>query len=352
MKIKRILALLFVSALIALGCSSDYTVLQSYDSVILTADSSNKLAGQTINFNVKDNNGTDHTAEARFFADGEEIAGSTLTSDVLKTYVVVAKYGGLSSEPLTVTFGDGSELNFRKRLLIEDYTGTWCGYCTRVAWAIELVKAQTEDVVPVAIHRPSSNPSSGNYDPYNYDASTLESTLSAVGYPKGYLNRRRRWNNPEPNNVAQAIALTQGENPKLGLALSPVVADGNITLDVNVKFSKDFTGLKLVVYVLENGLHYEQHNYTEYYDSVDVIEDWEHNHVLRACLTDIMGDAISSDQTAIYNTYTRSFSVPLPANVANAANVEFVAFIVDADGKAVNVRSAHTGDVQDFETLE
>ena len=220
-----------------------------------------------------------------------------------------------------------------------------------MAWAIELVKAQTEDVVPVAIHRPSSNVNSANYDPYNYDASALESTLSAVGYPKGYLNRRRRWSNPEPNNVAQVIALTQGENPKLGLALSPTVANGNITLDVNVKFSKDFTGLKLVVYVLENGLHYEQHNYTEYYNGVDVIEDWEHNHVLRACLTDIMGDAVSDDQTAIYNTYTRSFSVPVPADVANAANVEFVAFIVDADGKAVNVRSAHSGDVQDFEVL-
>jgi len=352
MKIKRIFALLFVSALIVLGCASDYEILQSYDSVILTADSSNKLAGQTITFTVKDNNGTDHTQDARFFADGQEIDGNTLTSSELKSFVITAEFGGLTSEPLTVTFGDGSELNFRKRVLIEDYTGTWCGYCTRVAHAIELVKAQTDDVVPVAIHRPSSNENSADYDPYNYEAaSVLEATLNAVGYPKGYINRRRRWNNPEPNNVAQVIALTQGENPKLGLALTPTVADGNITLDVKVNFSKDFTGLKLVVYVLENGLIYEQHNYTEYYDSVDVIEDWEHEHVLRACLTDIMGDAISSDQTAIYTTYTRSFSVPVPPNVANAANVEFVAFIVDENGRAVNVRSAHPGDVQDFEML-
>lgn len=333
------------------GCSSDYEVLQSYESVILTADSSNKLAGETINFTVKDNNGIDHTADASFYVDGTEATGNTLTSTELRSFEVVAKYGGLSSEPLTVTFGDGSELNFRKRLLIEDYTGTWCGYCTRVAWAIELVKAQTDDVVPVSIHRPSSNQNSANYDPYNYDASTLESTLSAVGYPKGYLNRRTRWSNPEPNNVAQAIALTQGENPKLGLALTPTVANGNISLDVNVKFSKDFTGLKLVVYVLEDGLIYEQHNYTEYYDGVDVIEDWEHNHVLRACLTDIMGDAISSDQTAIYNTFTRSFNISVPTNVTNSDKLEFVAFIVGENGRAINVRSARAGDVQDFETL-
>lgn len=347
---KKLFALVFVAILFA-NCASDYEVLQSYESVILTADSSNKLAGQTITFTVKDNNGTDHTADARFFVDGEEVADNTLTSAELQSYEVKASYGGLSSEPLTVTFGDGTELNFRKRALIEDYTGTWCGYCTRVAWAIELVRAQSDDVVPVAIHRPSSNPASANYDPYNFDASVLESTLSAVGYPKGYLNRRTRWNNPEPNNVAQAIALTQGENPKLGLALKPVVQNGTITLDVSAQFSRDFSGLKLVVYVLENGLIYEQHNYTDFYDSVDVIQNWEHNHVLRACLTDIMGDAISNDQTAIYQTYTRSFTTAIPANVANSANIEFVAFIVGENGRVINVRSAHTGETQDFEIL-
>jgi len=349
---KKIFTLLFASVLLLAGCASDYEVLQSYDSVILTADSSNKLAGETITFTVKDNNGTDHTGEARFYADGEEINGNTLSSAELKSFDVVAKYGGLSSEALTVTFGDGSELNFRKRVLIEDYTGTWCGYCTRVAHAIDLVKAQSTDVVTVAIHRPSSNASSTNYDPYNYDSSVLEQTLSAVGYPKGYLNRRTRWSNPEPNNVAQVIGLTQGENPKLGLALIPKVENGNITLDVKASFSKDFTNLKLVVYVLEDGLIYEQHNYTEYYGGVDVIEDYEHNHVLRSCLTDIMGDSISNDQTAIYKTYTRSFNVPVPANVINSAKLEFVAFIVGENGRAINVRSAQTGDIQDFEILE
>ncbi len=73
----------------------------------------------------------------------------------------------------------------------------------------------------------------------------------------------------EPDHVAQAIALTQGENPKLGIAMTSAVANGNITLDVNVMFGKDFTNsLKLVVYVLEDGLKHDQHNYTSYYDGV------------------------------------------------------------------------------------
>lgn len=349
---KKIFALLCATLLTLAGCGTDYEILQSYDSVILTADNSNRLVGQTITFTAKDNNGTDHTAEASFFVDGNEINGNTFTSDVIGSHIVTARYGGLTSQELTVSFGDGSDINFRKRVLIEDYTGTWCGWCTRVAYAIELVHAQTDDVVVAAIHRPSSISTSDNYDPFNYDSTELENTLNAIGYPKGFLNRRTRWTAPEPNNINKVIALTQGENPRLGLALTPTVANGTVNLNVNVKFSKDFTNLKLVVYVLENGLVYEQHNYTNYYDGVDVIEDWVHNHVLRAPLTNIMGDAIDNAQTTTYNTFTRTFSVPVPANVTNAANLEFVAFVVDADGNALNVRSAKAGDVQDFEILE
>jgi len=348
---KKILALLFVTAMVTFSCSRDYEILESSDSVILTADSSVKRTGQTIIFTVRDNNGVEHTNDAVFFVDGAAIEGNTLTSQEVKTFNVTAKYYDLSSESLEVTFGDGSELNFRKRVLIEDYTGTWCGYCPRVAHAINLVHGQSEDAVTVAIHRPSSNVASIVYDPYNYDASELEALLNIPSYPKGFLNRRTVWSSPEPNNIAQAIGLTQGANPKLGLALKPVVNGSNFTLEVSAKFGLDFSNLKLVVYVLENGLIYEQHNYTAYFDGVDVIPDYEHNHVLRACLTPILGEPVANEQTTLYSTYTKTFTAALPANIANAANIEFVAFLVDQDGKAVNVRKAAPGDVQEFEEL-
>ena len=270
---------------------------------------------------------------------------------MVSTHNVKASYYNLTSENLEVTFGDGSELNFHKRVLIEDYTGTWCGYCPRVAYAIDLVHGQSEDAVTVAIHRPSSDVLSIVYDPYNYDASELEATLNIPSYPKGFLNRRVLWTSPEPNNIAQAIALTQGANPKLGLALKPVINGSNLSLDVNANFGADFSGLKLVVYVLENGLLYEQHNYTSYYDGVDVLENYTHNHVLRACLTPILGEAVPESSTKLYGTYNRTFNVTLPANITNPANVEFVAFLVGADGKAINVRKAASGDVQEFEIL-
>jgi len=348
---KKILALLILTSLAFWGCSSDYTVLESSDSVIITADSSVKRFGDTITFTVRDNNGIEHTNDAVFYVDGVAIQGNKLTSQTVKNYNVKATYYDLTSSNLEVSFGDGSELNFHKRVLIEDYTGTWCGYCPRVAYAIDLVHGQSDDAVTVAIHRPSSDMLSIVYDPYNYDASELEATLNIPSYPKGFLNRRVLWTSPEPNNIAQAIALTQGANPKLGLALKPVINGTNLTVDVSAKFGADFSGLKLVVYVLENGLLYEQHNYTSYFDGVDVLENYTHNHVLRACLTPILGEAVADSQTKLYGTYTKTFNTTLPANITNASNVEFVAFLIGADGKAINVRKAAAGETQDFEML-
>lgn len=351
---KKNLLLLFLSGLFFAGCGTDYEILNSYESIILTADSSVKKFGETITFSVKNSQGDDLTEDAVFYVDGVEIDGNTYTSAEVGIHVVTATYFDVESAPLQISFHDGTIINFKKKVLIEDYTGTWCGYCPRVAYAIEMVHDLTEDVVPVAIHRPSGNPASLVYDPYNFsEAEPLEESLGGSGgYPKGYLNRNMRWTSLEPDHVDEAIALTQGENPRLGLAMTAAVAEGNITLDVNVMFGKDFSNeLKLVVYVLENGLIYEQHNYTSYYEGVDLLPEFEHNHTLRATLTPILGDAISNTETTFENVYTRTFNVPVPANIANAANIEFVAFIIDENGRAVNVRAAHAGDDQEFELL-
>ena len=159
------------------------------------------------------------------------------------------------------------------------------------------------------------------------------------------------WSSPEPNNVSQAIELTQGINPKLGLAINAVLEGNTIDIDVNIKFGKDFSNIKLVVYILENGLIYDQVNYTSYYGGEHIIHDFEHNHVLRECITPLLGEEIDASQTYLANTYTKSFSVPVPATVENADNIEFVAFVVDADGNALNVRKAEPGENQDFEEL-
>lgn len=351
MKKNLLVCVAFVIALLA-GCSTDYEVMESVDALVLKADGSVKLIGTPVTFNVTNSEGDTLTSEAVFYINDVAIDGNTFTSEAIGEFNVKASYLGVTSEPVLITYHDGTQINFEKNVLIEDYTGTWCGYCPRVARGIELVHAQTDNTVTVAIHRASLNISDPSYDPYTFDSAELENIINIPGYPKGMLNRMTQWAFPEPNNINQVIALTQGQNPKLGLAMAGTVANGTITLKVDTKFSKDFEGLKLVVYVLENGLIHEQHNYTNYYNSEDLIANFEHNHALRACLTPLLGEAVSSAQTTSGNTFTKTFTVPVPATVENAGKLEFVAFMVDGNGNAINVRKAAPGETQDFQEIQ
>lgn len=232
---------------------------------------------------------------------------------------------------------------FKKRVLIEDYTGTWCGNCTRVAHAIDEVKAQSDKVVTVAIHN-------GN-DPYHFDGiAPLKNLIlpdSPLALPVSRLNRMIVWTFPEPTNTQEAIDLT-GNNSGMGIAMNSTIENGMVNLDVNIKFALNYSNLKLVVYLLEDHLVYMQRNYTTYYDNVNPIPAYEHNHVLRAALTDILGDPITENTTA-GSSITKSFSIPVPANVANAANINFVAFLVGDDNVAINARAAEANEAQDFE---
>jgi len=232
---------------------------------------------------------------------------------------------------------------FKKRVLIEDYTGTWCGNCTRVSWAIEEASAASDKVVPVAIHN-------GN-DPYHFEGiAPLKNLIlpnSPLALPVSRLNRMNVWTFPETSNIQDAINLT-GNNSGMGIAMNSTVANGNIALDVNLKFALSYSNLKLVVYLLEDGLIYFQRNYTSYYDNVNPIPNYVHNHVLRASITNILGDPISVNPTP-GTTVTKNFTIPVPSNIANPANISFVAFLVGPDNVAINSRASHANELQQFE---
>jgi len=231
---------------------------------------------------------------------------------------------------------------FKKRVLIEDYTGTWCGNCTRVAYAITQVEEQSDKAVVVAIHN-------GN-DPYHFAGiAPLKNLImpdSPLSLPISRLNRMNVWTFPEPTNIQEAIDLTSN-NTTFGIAMNSVLSNGTINLEVQMKFVDNFSNLKLVVYLLENNLIHFQRNYTEYFGGITTIPDYVHNHVLRNSITNIVGDEISGTTNGA--TITKSFSIPVPANIENASNISFVAFVVGSDNKSLNARAANINENQEFE---
>jgi len=321
----------------------------SIQSITITANTTDAYTGDNIQFTVKGNNNADVSSSAIIYVNTTPLVTNFFTPTSPGTLSVYAVYQVSSTVSLTsptiqipVTQG----ISFNKRVLIEDYTGTWCQYCPRVSYAISQVRLQTTDAVVVAIHRTSGN----SIDPYNFSgAATLQSTIPGfTGYPTGMLNRKTEWNYPENNNIAQAVNLTAGTNPRIGLAMTNSVASNTANVQVNVKFGKNFSGLKLVVYALEDNLVYNQINATSFYGGVNPIVNFDFDDVLRGFLTtSILGDDITG-VTTTNGVYTKSFTYTIPAGT-QASNMHFAAFVVDSTGKVLNSRDASSTAIQTFE---
>lgn len=306
--------------------------------------------GDRVTFQVVGDTNEDVTDESTIFLNGTPISGNTYDTTTEGSLDFTATYDGIDSNTLQVEVVP-PPTKFTKNALIEDYTGTWCQFCPRVSHAIDLVNAQTNEAVVIAIHRGSTNPASGTYDPYNFNASVLENMINLTGYPTAMLDRTTDWTFPEPNNVAQVIAQT-GDDADVGLAMAPTLNGNNVSVDVKVKFGGDLnnTNLRVVLYLLEDGLLYNQINGTSYYGGVNPLVNFEHNHVLRAVYTDLLGAQIPVGDIVAEQEYTTTITGNLPANIENNNNLSVVALVVDGiTNDALNSRSANFGDSQTFQ---
>jgi hypothetical protein len=343
--------LIFVLAFI-LGlnsCTEQYFTEEGISGIFIQTNANSRIVGQELTISVKTEAGEDITSQSVIYINDEVLSSPNYTTEEVGILRLRAVYQNLETSVVEVEYHDGSQTNFKKNVLIEDYTGTWCGWCPRVSYAMKLLSEQTDASVFVAIHRAPA----GLQDPYIYeDADELEQLINTPGYPKGFINRLTQWDFPEPDNVSQAIALSQGANPKLGLKMTSVLDNNQISLDVGAYFANDFEGLKLVVYVLENGLVYPQVNYTSYYGGENPIEEYVHDYTLRKTITNILGDEVSASSTKRGLEFTRNFSFNVPENIEDINQVDFVAFLTDAEGHVLNVRKSALGESQDYQLLD
>lgn len=233
---------------------------------------------------------------------------------------------------------------FKKRVLVEDFTGTWCGNCTRVAYGLEQLLEQSDKVVPVAVHNGD--------DPFSYEGieplrAQIYPETGDFPLPTARLNRTIFWKFPVDINIQQAKNLTSS-NCGLGLAIKSSIQNGKLNVDVNLKFAQDYSNLKLVVYIMEDGLTYNQVNYTSFYNNQNPVINFVHNHVLRSVLTNILGDQINQNTNAGI-VLTKQFSINLPSNIANSTKISIAAFVLDSKNTSINARDAKINEDQDFE---
>lgn len=300
----------------------------------LTIDVPKALRSQTITFGLFDVDGNNTAPEATFYVNNNPISGFTYSSATPGSFEVYAQYE-INGETLTSATKSFQVFIPKRKVLIEDYTGTWCGFCPGVALAIDEVRAITQDVSVVAIHKASSS----YPEPLDFDRIEELQDMFGVsnGFPKAQVNRTVSWAIPY---VLSEVTSMAGNDTDVSIAIKSQLTGANLTVEVKVVYENGSeAGDKLVVYLLENGVVSPQANYFNetpghpYQGLGNPIEDYVHNDGLRNSLSDLFGDAIA--QTPAFQEFKKNYSFSVPAEYVGE-NLSFVVMVVRADNSAKN----------------
>jgi len=239
---------------------------------------------------------------------------------------VVVPMGGTGGGPT----GPGEDTTL-KVVLLQELTGVKCPNCpTGAAEAARLLDDFGEQLVVVAIHGnflTTPLPES-QYDFRTDFSRAIENATPFLGKPAAAINRRL-FNGPPflAYDVDDWETLIQQEleSPaeiKIEIDLSE---DGN-NLNVEVDFTPlvDLAGGYNFAIALTQG---EIEDVQE--ENGNIIEDYNHEHVLRHMFTAPLGDILGSDLLE-GETITQSYSFPIPTNASPAYDldhIEVVAYV-------------------------
>lgn len=340
MKFRRLFITLVVIAIVIPSCSKteDNTPLEQPITEIQTENLREAyIINQNINFNVESADGENVTDISTFFVNGNPINGSSFSSSVEGEFEMYATYTNVNGEEVTTPISSFRVIIPKQKIVVEDYTGTWCGWCPRVTAVIHDLEEVTEDIVVIAIHEEANNIPEPLHFP---EVQLLKDAYNVSGFPAARINRSIDWPQPHPLTSVTSIA---GAPTNLAIAINSRVNADELNVEVDVVYENGSVETdKLVVYLIENGVIADQYNYytfdpsSPFYEMGNPIVDFEHNDGLRHAFTNVLGNPIP--QTDSEYRFSGSFS--LPAN-ANLDNYELVAIVVDENNTAKNAQSAH-----------
>jgi hypothetical protein len=281
------------------------------------------------------------TSSCKFFVNGNEISGNTFKPGEPGEYTVYATYKSLKSNTKTFSASTEPIKNFTSNVLVEDFTGAWCGWCPRVTYKLtELKKTMKTQLIIVAAHYG---------DAFQYSKiSEMTNAFGVSGYPHARINRSVKWNEGEGVDAISSVVSTTS---KLGVLIESSISENNLSIKVKAKFSQTYTDLKLGLFLLENDLILDQRNFADLgYGSADPLVDFEHDDVLRVALTSPLGDNIASDATKSGSIFEKTFTYEIPDSYKKD-KMHIVAFITDKNRKSLNARESAIGVTQEFEEL-
>lgn len=231
-----------------------------------------------------------------------------------------------------------------KNVVLEEFTGIYCGYCPQGhAVANGIYDSNSDDVIVINVHAGGyANPQGNDPDFRTPFGSAIADQSNLAGYPAGTVNRQV-FAGKEMNaggtamsrgDWAAAADIVLAEPSYVNVALEGTL-DVNtrlLTVDVETYFSGTApSSVNLNVALLQSHIAGTQSGASGNPDQVLEDGQYEHNHMLRHLLTGQWGEVITT--TTQGSTATHQFTYTIPADLNGIdyelGNLEIVAFVAE-----------------------
>ena len=223
-----------------------------------------------------------------------------------------------------------------QRAFVEKYTGPKCPNCPNADNLIDAAHTNLGDKLVIV----SINPSWGDGVPYDGqpDMSTPDgdqwaTTIgggTSMSLPFGMLNRTTTYSNaPAFNNVQPDAQTVIANTPKVAMEASATTNGDAVGIDVTVDFRQTITDeLTLTLALTEDNLRYYQ-----IWAGHGLVQDYQHNHMLRDVITDVWGVDVNAEGVA-GEARKAHFNYTLPEGV-DKAKCHIVAFVSEKTSRKV-----------------
>ncbi len=259
--------------------------------------------------------------------------------------------GGGGSTPTTT--------NYTRKAYVEDFTGTWCGWCPLMSYTLEQKQQQHgAKLIFVGMHY---GPTSGQFDPFHSNGFLpLMNRYGINAFPTGLVNRQTVVSS---STLASNIDFAVATESFVGIKLETTLTGTDCALKTTVKFGSDFSkkNVKLVLMLVEDGLKYNQVNYLAgnssyqshpYYSAGNPMPNYTHNGVYRRTITSSLeGDIIPVANTSLGGQYVFNTTVNVTGIAAGKGKI--VALVINDTGstsstQVLNAQVVTIGQTQDF----
>lgn len=252
----------------------------------------------------------------------------------------------------------------KKRIVVEEATGMWCGYCPEGIVAMEtLQRLYPEEFIGIAVHVNDAMEVKGygNVMPFPSGAPTAwvdrnvycESLLTPIS-KDGYQTYTTLMGGIESKFLER---LSEQAFSDVEVSGNYDDSSDNVNVDVSVRFAKryDDCDFRVILVVTEDNVWKEGYYQTNYHAGSDklvggfedlpslIVDDFEFNHVARWAGEDYKGVEGSLPTTLEPGaTYDYSTSFTMPSSVLNPDNVKVIAMVADGSTREImNATAAH-----------